>query len=146
MLLGHLDTVWPSGEAARRPMKIEDGRVYGPGVYDMKVGIVLCLLLARATREGVLRPRVPVVSFLSSDEETGSPVSRPSIEEDAKRCRYVLGLEPCNPDGGAKTSRKGVGRVILEVTGAPAHTGLDPEKGVNAIEEIAAQLLAIKHL
>ena len=146
MLLGHLDTVWPSGEAARRPMKIEDGRAYGPGVYDMKVGIVLCLLLARATREGILRPRVPVVSFLSGDEETGSPVSRPRIEEEAKRCRYVLGLEPCNPDGGAKTSRKGVGRIILEVTGAPAHTGLDPEKGVNAIEEIAAQLLAIKHL
>lgn len=146
MLLGHLDTVWPSGEASRRPMKIEDGRACGPGVYDMKVGIVLCLLLARAVREGVLRPRVPVISFLSGDEETGSPVSKPRIEEEAKRCRYVLGLEPCNPDGGAKTSRKGVGRVILEVTGAPAHTGLDPEKGVNAIEEIAAQLLAIKHL
>ena len=146
MLLGHLDTVWPSGEASRRPMKIEDGHAYGPGVYDMKVGIVLCLLLARAAKEGVLRSRLPVVSFLSGDEETGSPVSKPRIEEEAKRCRYVLGLEPCNPDGGAKTSRKGVARVILEVTGAPAHTGLDPEKGVNAIEEIAAQLLAIKHL
>ena len=146
MLLGHLDTVWPSGEASRRPMKIEHGRAYGPGVYDMKVGIVLCLLLARAAKEGVLRLRLPVVSFLSGDEETGSPVSKPRIEEEAKRCCYVLGLEPCNPDGGAKTSRKGVGRVILEVTGAPAHTGLDPEKGVNAIEEIAAQLLAIKHL
>lgn len=146
MLLGHLDTVWPSGEAARRPMTIENGRAYGPGVYDMKVGIVLCLLLARAASEGVLTPRSPVVVFLSGDEETGSPVSRPRIEEEARRCRYALGLEPSNTDGGAKTSRKGVGRVVLEVTGAPAHTGLDPEKGVNAIEEIAAQLLAIKHL
>ncbi len=146
LLLGHLDTVWPAGEAARRPLRIEDGRAHGPGVFDMKIGIVLCILLARAAREGVLRPRVPAVCFFSGDEETGSPVSRARLVEEARRCRYVLGLEPSNPDGGAKTSRKGVGRVILEVIGSPAHTGLDPERGVNAIEELAAQILAVKHL
>jgi glutamate carboxypeptidase len=146
MLLGHLDTVWPLGEAARRPFRIENGRALGPGAYDMKAGIAVCLLLARAAKEGVFRPLVPVTCFLSADEETGSPVSRPRLEAEARRSRYVLGLEPCNPDGGAKTVRKGVGRVTLEVTGVPAHAGIDPEKGVNAIEELAEQVLAVKRL
>jgi glutamate carboxypeptidase len=146
MLLGHLDTVWPLGEVSRRPFRIEDGWALGPGVFDMKAGIVLCVLLARAADAGVFRPRWPVVCFLSSDEETGSPASRPHIEAVARGCRYVLGLEPPAPDGGAKTVRKGVGRVILEVEGVPAHAGIDPEKGVNAIEEIAAQILAVKLL
>jgi glutamate carboxypeptidase len=146
LLLGHLDTVWPMGEASRRPLTIEAGRARGPGAFDMKIGIVLCLLLARAARSGAFRPEVPIVCFLSGDEETGSPVSRPRLEAEARLCRYVLGLEPANPDGGAKTSRKGVGRVIIETTGVPAHTGIDPEKGVNAIEELAAQILAIKLL
>ncbi|MFQ5877858.1 MAG: M20 family metallopeptidase [Acidobacteriota bacterium] len=146
LILGHLDTVWPPGEASRRPLTIEGGFARGPGVFDMKAGVVLCVLLARAFGEGAFRPRVPVVCFLSGDEETGSPVSRPRLEEEAGRCRYVLGLEPCNPDGGAKTARKGVGRVVLEVEGTPAHAGIDPEKGVNAIEELAAQVLAVKYL
>ncbi len=146
MLLGHLDTVWPPGEASRRPFRIEDGCAFGPGVFDMKAGIVLCLLLARAGSAGAFRPRRPVACFLSGDEETGSPACRPHIEAEARGSRYVLGLEPPAPDGGAKTVRKGVGRVILEVEGAPAHAGIDPEKGVNAIEEIAAQILAVKLL
>ena len=146
LLLGHLDTVWPSGEAARRPFRVEPPWAYGPGIFDMKVGVVLCILLARAAREGALRPRLPVVCFFSGDEETGSPVSRAPIEAEARAARYVLGLEPCNPDGGAKTMRKGVARVVVEVQGVPAHAGIDPEKGVNAIEELAAQVLAIKHL
>ena len=146
LLLGHLDTVWPRGAAARRPFRVEGAYACGPGVFDMKVGIVLCVLLARAFRERALRPRVPVVCFFSGDEETGSPTSRPHLEAEARAARYVLGLEPCNPDGGAKTVRKGVGRVVVEVTGVPAHAGIDPEKGVNAIEELAAQVLAVKLL
>jgi glutamate carboxypeptidase len=146
ILLGHLDTVWPLGEAARRPFLIEGGFAFGPGVFDMKAGVAVCLLLARAAREDAVRPRPPVVCLLSGDEETGSPASRPLIEAEARRSLYVLGLEPPMPDGGAKTARKGVGRVVLEVTGAPAHAGIDPEKGVNAIEEAAAQILAIKLL
>jgi glutamate carboxypeptidase len=146
MLLGHLDTVWPTGEAARRPFRVDGPWAYGPGVFDMKVGIVLCVLLARAAGEALLRPRVPIVCLFSGDEETGSPASRPHIETEARAARYVLGLEPCNPDGGAKTMRKGVGRVVVEVTGVPAHAGIDPEKGVNAIEELAAQILAVKLL
>ncbi|MBI4169903.1 MAG: M20 family metallopeptidase [Acidobacteria bacterium] len=146
LLLGHLDTVWPLGEAERRPFRLEGGYARGPGVYDMKAGIVLCVLLARALRDGSFRSRSPVACFFSSDEEAGSPCSRPRLEAEARRCRYVLGLEPCMPDGGAKTTRKGVGRVILEVTGVPAHAGIDPEKGVNAIEELAAQVLAVKLL
>src|SRR6267143_5250986 len=146
MLLGHLDTVWPPGEAARRPFRVEGACASGPGVFDMKVGIVLCVLLARAFKERVVRPRVPVICLFSGDEETGSPASRPHIEAEARAARYVLGLEPCNPDGGAKTVRKGVGRVVVEVTGVPAHAGIDPEKGVNAIEELAAQVLAVKLL
>jgi glutamate carboxypeptidase len=146
LLLGHLDTVWPIGEAERRPFRVEDRFALGPGVYDMKAGIVLCVLLARALRDGVFRPRLPVACFFSSDEETGSPCSRPRLEAEARRSRYVLGLEPCMPDGGAKTARKGVGRIVLEVTGAAAHAGIDPERGVNAIEELAVQLLAVKLL
>ena len=146
MLLGHLDTVWPLGEAARRPFRIEGPFAYGPGAYDMKAGIVLCALLARATGEGVLRPSIPIVCVLSGDEETGSPASRPHIEAEARAAGFVLGLEPSQPDGGAKTSRKGVGRIVVEVNGVPAHAGIDPEKGVNAIEELAAQILAIKLL
>jgi glutamate carboxypeptidase len=146
ILLGHLDTVWPDGEAARRPFRLEDSWACGPGVFDMKVGLVLCVLLARAAKEDALRPCLPVVCLFSGDEETGSPASRAHIETEARVSRYVLGLEPSNPDGGAKTRRKGVGRVTVEVRGVPAHAGIDPEKGVNAIEELAAQILAVKLL
>ena len=146
VLLGHLDTVWPPGEAARRPFRIEGGCATGPGVYDMKAGIALMILLARATREGHVRPLRPVVCLLSADEETGSPASRAHIEAEARRARYVLCLEPSNPDGGAKTARKGVGRIVLTVTGRAAHAGIDPAAGVNAIEELAAQILAVKAL
>ena len=146
MLLAHLDTVWPPGEAARRPFRIEGPWAYGPGVFDMKAGIVLCVLLARAVSGGVLKPCLPVVCLFSSDEETGSPASRPHVEAEARAARYVLGLEPSNPDGGAKTARKGVGRLVVEVIGVPAHAGIDPEKGINAIEELSAQILAVKLL
>ncbi len=146
LVLGHLDTVWPRGEAARRPFRVDGAWAKGPGVFDMKVGLVLCLLLARACWKGVLRPRRPVVCLFSGDEETGSPAARPHIETEARAAFYVLGLEPCNPDGGAKTERKGVGRLVVEVTGVPAHAGIEPDKGVNAIEELAAQVLAVKLL
>jgi glutamate carboxypeptidase len=146
ILLGHLDTVWPSGEAARRPFRIEGDVATGPGVYDMKAGIALMILLARAVRDGQVRPLHPVVCLLSADEETGSPGSRAHIEAEARRARYVLCLEPSNPDGGAKTARKGVGRIVLTVTGRAAHAGIDPAAGINAIEELAAQILAVKAL
>jgi glutamate carboxypeptidase len=112
----------------------------------MKAGIALMILLARATREGSVRPLRPVVCLLSADEEIGSPASRAHIEAEARRARYVLCLEPSNPDGGAKTARKGVGRIVLTVTGRAAHAGIDPAAGVNAIEELAAQILAVKTL
>jgi glutamate carboxypeptidase len=112
----------------------------------MKAGLALTVLLARAAGEGVLRPSLPIVCLFSADEETGSPASRARIESVARVSGYVLGLEPSNPDGGAKTERKGVGRVVIQVQGVPAHAGIDPDKGVNAIEELAAQVLAVKHL
>ena len=146
LLLGHLDTVWPLGEAGRRPLVVEEGWARGPGVFDMKAGIVLCVLLARAIRDGALRPALPVSCFFRGDEETGSPVSRGALEAAARSSAFVLGLEPCNPDGGAKTSRKGVGRIRIEAIGRAAHAGIDPEQGVNAIEELADQILALKML
>ena len=146
MLLGHIDTVWPLGEAARRPFAVEGGLARGPGVFDMKAGVALVVMLARAARDGALAPRRPVTVFLSGDEETGSPTARLHIESEARRCRYVLGLEPCNPDGGAKTRRKGVGRALLQVGGRAAHAGIDPERGVNAVEEMAHQVLAVRAL
>lgn len=100
----------------------------------------------RAVRDGVCGPGLPVVCLLSGDEEAGSPVSRPHIEDAARGSAYVLGLEPSMPQGGAKTRRKGVGHIRLEVIGEAAHAGIDPAMGVNAIEEIAAQILAVKAL
>jgi glutamate carboxypeptidase len=112
----------------------------------MTAGIVLAVMAARAVRDGVVAPCLPVVCVLSGDEETGSPGSRRHIEAEARGSRYVLGLEPCNADGGAKTERKGVGRIAITVTGRAAHAGIDPGAGINAIEELAAQILVVKGL
>lgn len=140
LLLGHTDTVWPAGELAKRPFKIEGGRALGPGVFDMKSGIVL-MLIALA----VLKDR-PVTVLLTSDEEAGSPSSRELIESEASRCRAVLVLEPSLPGGALKTARKGNGRFTLKAIGRAAHAGIEPQKGVNAIEELSHQILKLQKM
>jgi glutamate carboxypeptidase len=146
LVLGHFDTVWPLGTLPERPFRVEDGCAYGPGSYDMKAGIVLAEFAFRAIRAlGLAAPR-PVVLLLTSDEEVGSPTSRGLIEEHARASAYALVLEPPLAGGRLKTARKGVGRFTLEVTGRPAHAGVEPEKGVSAVGELAHQVLALHGL
>jgi len=142
LLLAHMDTVWPMGEAARRPFAVRQGKATGPGVNDMKSGIVVGLYALRALVETAQTPAHRLVYLLTSDEETGSLTSRPLIEAEARRSDYALILEPSR-GGPLTTWRKGVGRFDLEVTGIASHSGVDPEKGVSAIEEMAHQILRL---
>lgn len=142
LLLGHTDTVFSAGESALRPFRIENNRATGPGVFDMKAGIALMWSTLKAI--GPL-PR-PVTILLTSDEEVGSSSSRELILKEAGTARAVLVLEPSLPGGALKTSRKGVGRFTIKATGRAAHAGIDPQRGVNAIEEIAHQVLYLQRL
>jgi len=147
LLLGHYDTVYPLGTLAKMPCKIENGRLLGPGVLDMKSGIALILhaIEALQTGHGAL-PR-PVTVFLVSDEEVGSRSSRKITEGLAKKSAGVLVLEPAaGLRGAVKTARKGVGEYTLRVQGIAAHAGLDPGKGHSAILELARQLQVIAKL
>ncbi len=145
LLLGHLDTVWPVGTLTRMPWRVEDGWAYGPGVLDMKAGVVMALAAMKLVRE-LDRDR-PVVLLLSGDEETGSQHSRELIEEIAKECRAVFVLEPAQgPQGAYKTSRKGVGHFRLEITGVPSHSGVDFGAGHSAVRELAWQIEQISAL
>jgi len=146
LVLGHIDTVWPVGELARRPLRRADHRLYGPGAFDMKAGIVLAIVALRALQDST--PGLPgrVALLLTSDEETGSATSRRFIEDLARRSTAVLVLEPPLPGGALKTARKGCGEFHLRVIGKPAHAGIEPERGVSAIRELARQVLAIEDL
>ena len=145
LILGHIDTVFPSGEALKRPFRIDNGRATGPGVFDMKAGIVLAWwALSDLLEKGALRRSVTVL--LTSDEEIGSHSSRELIEAEAGRARAVFVLEPSLPGGVLKTARKGVGRFTVKAIGRAAHAGVDPEKGINAIEEIARQVIQLHRM
>jgi len=147
LLLGHYDTVYPLGTFASMPYRVAEGRIWGPGVLDMKSGIALMLaaIAGLKTQSGGL-PR-PVTVLLVSDEEVGSVSSRQITENLAKNSAAVLVLEPSyGLHGAVKTARKGVGEYTLKVTGKAAHAGLDFEKGQSAIVELAKQILAISKL
>lgn len=141
LILGHLDTVWPVGQLQTMPVRIEDGRLHGPGVYDMKAGIALTLLAVRAMHRLGLQPARKVVWLLTSDEEIGSGVGRPVLEAEADRSVAVLVPEPPLPDGGLKTARKAVGDFTIEAHGIAAHAGAAPERGASAVLEIAHQIV-----
>lgn len=140
LLLGHADTVWPLGTLAERPFTVAEGRVTGPGVFDMKAGLVTALDALELTGGAD-----DVRMLVTGDEERGSLTSRALIEEAAAGCRAVLVLEPSR-DGAVKTARKGVAMYRLGVRGRAAHAGLEPELGVNALVELAHQVLAISGL
>lgn len=137
MMLGHLDTVWPRGSVADSPLRIQDGKAYGPGVFDMKSGILLCLLLCQVFKAKKIEPVRDVVFLFTSDEEIGSRAGLPYLEAAARNCRAVLCLEPSLPGGKVKTFRKGVGEFQIRVRGVPAHAGVDHQKGANAILELS---------
>jgi glutamate carboxypeptidase len=145
LILAHMDTVWPVGELARRPIRREDGKLYGPGVFDMKAGIIQSLYAVDALRaSGADAPTVTLL--VTSDEETGSRTSRTLIEEEARRAQAVLVVEPSSDGGRLKTARKGIGMYSLSVTGRPAHAGIEPEKGISALLELAHQTIALHAL
>lgn len=138
LVVGHVDTVWPVGTLAGMPAEIRDGRLHGPGVYDMKAGLVQGVYAVRALRDLGLEPPLAPVFFVNSDEEIGSVESSPWIHRLARRVRRVFVLEPSlEPDGKLKTARKGVVRYRVTVRGRAAHAGLEPEKGASAVRELA---------
>jgi len=139
LILCHFDTVWPMGEAQKRPFSSENGHGKGPGIYDMKAGTLNGLFALKAIHQLGLQPRHKLVFLLTSDEEIGSPTSRELIEEEAHRSSYCLVLEGSR-NGPLTTWRKGVGRFDMDITGVAAHSGVDPEKGVSAVEELARQV------
>lgn len=135
LLLGHLDTVWPAGTISTMPCRINNGRLWGPGALDMKAGVAMALTAIEIIAEADLL-HCEIILLLNSDEEIGSPVSRPITEEIARTCSAVYVLEPAQ--GLAyKTARKGIGDWRIDVEGVAAHAGVDFEKGANAIRELA---------
>ena len=140
MLLGHLDTVWGLGTLREMPFRVTGDRICGPGVLDMKAGVVMALTAIEVLGDLNLLSH-PVCLLLHGDEEIGSPVSRPLTEAVARGASAVYVLEPAQGDAGAyKTARKGVGRYHLAVTGKAAHSGVDFEQGHSAVVELARQI------
>jgi glutamate carboxypeptidase len=141
LVLGHLDTVYPLGTLGKTPFHIARGSAWGPGTFDMKGGLVLALAAVHALRATRIHPRKRLVFLWTSDEEIGSQSSRKTIEREARRSDAVLVLEPAfGREGRLKTARKGVGGAEIIVTGRAAHAGVDPERGVNAVHELALQI------
>lgn len=144
VMIGHYDTVWPSGTLARLPFRVEDGVARGPGVFDMKAGWVQGLWAIRALRY-LGRLNRHIVFLFNSDEEVGSVSSRELIETEARKAAAVLVLEP-SLDGKIKTARKGVGMFEVEIVGRPAHAGSDLAAGISAIDELARVILELHAL
>lgn len=132
LLLGHIDTVWPFGTLDRRPFTVDAGRATGPGVFDMKAGLVVGLHVLAD-----LGPDLPVSLLVTGDEEIGSAASRATIERAARECQACLVLEGAGPDGSVKTARKGWSFYTLVVRGVAAHAGLEPENGLNVLPVMA---------
>jgi glutamate carboxypeptidase len=146
LLLGHFDTVWAVGQLARMPLVQTDGRLHGPGVFDMKAGIAIAMLATRALLETATPVPHRIVMLWTTDEEIGSGTSRAAIEDEARRSEAVLVLEPSLPGGAVKTSRKGCGSYEVFVHGVAAHAGIEPQKGASAVHELAHQVLRINAL
>ncbi len=145
LVLGHYDTVYSTGTLAKMPFRIANRKAFGPGVFDMKAGIVQALFALDALQQSAAPLNKQIVFLWTSDEEIGSESSRKLIEAEARRSDAVFVLEPAlGPRGFLKTSRKAVGEAELIVHGRASHAGLCPEKGINAIHELAAQIVRIE--
>lgn len=147
LVIGHLDTVWPVGTLQRMPFRFtEDGKLHGPGVFDMKSGVACLVEAMRTIKAQGLETRRPLTILLTCDEEIGSRTSRALVEAEAIRSAAALVLEPPLPGGVVKTGRKGIGVFSLRAVGRAAHAGLDPSKGINAVVELAHQTLRLAAL
>jgi glutamate carboxypeptidase len=144
LLLGHCDTIWPLGTLVQMPVEVRDRVIRGPGVYDMKGGLVQMVFALRALRDLDLEPAVTPVVLINSDEEVGSKESERHIRRLARVAERAFVLEPSlGPSGKLKTARKGVGRFSVIVEGVAAHAGLNPEEGASAILELSYLIQAV---
>lgn len=141
LLMGHRDTVFSKGETSRRPFRIENGRAYGPGVSDMKAGLVMNAFILTAFAKFGGAP-APLIGLFTGDEEIGSPTSRPHIEAEARNVSAVFNSEPGRPSGNIVTGRKGGIFMRCEVVGKAAHSGANFQDGASAIEELARKIQA----
>jgi glutamate carboxypeptidase len=147
LVLGHMDTVYEIGAIKKMPFRVSRGRAFGPGVFDMKGGLVIALFATDALARANWLPLCRVVFLWTSDEEIGSTNSRAIIESEARRSLAVLVLEPAGgPGGQLKTRRKGTGTAEVMITGRAAHAGLDPGAGVNALHELSLQVTRLMRL
>ena len=145
LLLGHRDTVFPAGEAGRRPFRVADSRGSGPGCSDMKAGVVINAFVLAAFARFAAAPS-PITALFTADEEIGSPSSKALIKETARTVRAVFNSEPGRPGGGVITGRKGCKFMRLDVTGRAAHAGNAGKDGISAIEEIARKIIKLHAL
>lgn len=145
VLMGHRDTVFPKGEAGRRAFRIENGRAYGPGVADMKSGLVMNAFVLDAFKRFGGAP-APLAGLITSDEEIASPSSRPIIERTAREARCIFNAEPGRPSGNVVTGRKGGVFMRLEIEGRAAHSGGNFEYGISAIGELAHKIVKLHAL
>jgi len=146
LILGHMDTVFPEGTAKKRPFKIQGNRAYGPGVNDMKSGLVTLLYALKSLNTECSSESGNITVMLNSNEEIGSPTSRPIIEEEAKKVDAVFVIEPAQSTGAVVTRRKGIGIFKLQITGRAAHAGNNPSDGISAIEELAHKIIEFHKL
>jgi glutamate carboxypeptidase len=145
LVLTHIDTVWPVGKLAKMPFYISQNKVFGPGVLDMKAGLVEAIFSLKALHQFNFKPARKIAVFINSAEEVGDETSNEMIARLARKSRLVLCLEPALPGGALKTQRKGRLVARVEAKGKAAHAGT-PEKGINAIEELLSQLRSLKKL
>ncbi|MBC8453254.1 MAG: M20 family metallopeptidase, partial [Chloroflexi bacterium] len=147
LVVGHLDTVWPFGTLERMGYYEEDGRMYGPGVLDMKAGIATTVIGLRTLQEEGLWPDRAIKVLFNTDEEVGSPSSRPLVEESAKGAAYALIMEPGQAGAGAlKTQRKGLGEFRISVEGKASHAGAFPERGASAIHQLSLTIIELQEM
>ena len=147
LILCHIDTVWPPGTIEELPFRVELDKVCGPGILDMKAGVAITLHALKMLHELQVSPPHKVAVIFNTDEEIQSGNSRPLIEREALKSKYVLCLEPGYGTSGAlKTARKGVGSYTVKVAGRAAHAGNDPENGISAAVEVAHQVLRLNDL
>ena len=145
LIVGHLDTVWPFGTLERMGYEGRNGRLYAPGVLDMKAGIATTIIGLRTLRENGLWPDRPVKVLFNTDEEVGSPSSRPLVEQSAQEAEYALIMEPGQGESGAlKTERKGLGEFRILVKGKASHAGAFPERGASAIHELSQKVIELQ--
>jgi glutamate carboxypeptidase len=146
LVLCHTDTVFDLGTLARQPYREAGGRIYGPGVLDMKGSLAMLLTVLRLFRQESAWPQRPLTALFTTDEETGSLTSRAFIESEARQAGVAFCLEPALASGAIKTARKGTGDIAIHVTGVAAHAGIDHPTGRNAIAELAHHVLAAQQL